>query len=84
MLSKSDGLSAIAFGGFIDANKKQIIESTKSDGLCAIAYGGFIDANKKQIIESINSVLWILINTAMGLKSFVVLHFKEFDTTRKM
>jgi hypothetical protein len=25
-----------------------------------------------------------LINTAMGLKSFVVLHFKEFDTTRKM
>jgi hypothetical protein len=27
LLSKSDGLSAIAIGGFIDAYKKQIIES---------------------------------------------------------
>jgi hypothetical protein len=27
LLSKSDGLSVIAIGGFIDANKKQIIIS---------------------------------------------------------
>jgi hypothetical protein len=33
-------------GGFIDANKKQIIKSTKSDGLCAKAIGGFINAYK--------------------------------------
>jgi hypothetical protein len=48
LLSKSDGLREIAIGGFIDAYKKQIIESTKSDGLSAIAIGGFINANKKQ------------------------------------